>query len=1434
MSPAPGGRLLRFVGDRVNFNLRAPLGAFPGAKAFLRTNIGNAARLRREIIATRAGRDPLSVAFWRDIPMRPAGDGEWRVDMPLVDVGFWRAKAYLLDRDGRQHWPDGPDAGISTHPDAFRTGNTIYCAFTRLFGPNKKARETQDEALEKKLGALDAKGYTVIPPSGTFRDVIREFDHIFGKLNCRVLHLLPVNPTPTTYARMGRFGSPYACEDLTAVDPALVEFDKRTTGVDQFCELTREAHRRGGTVLLDVVLNHTGWGSRLQETHPEWFLRCPNGEFASPGAWGITWGDLVELDPNHVELWEEFAQAFLTWCRRGVDGFRCDAGYKVPLPVWQYVEARLRQEFPEAILLLEGLGGPLESTESLLTEGGMQWAYSELFQNFTGPEVAAYLDYSLRQSERVGVYVHYSETHDNNRLAWNGRAWSLMRNRLCALASVSGGYGFTCGVEWLAPEKVDVHSSRGLNWGASDNIVPELARLNQLLAEHPCFFDGAKIARLSPDDSPVLALRRESAEELDRVLILINTDVSSAREIRIGESDFISLGRPEIDLLGQNPPEQKSESGLEIFLMPPGGAYCLAGSKEPAGLWGDDYRRRRAQAAWAITALARVLQPEQLGACDWRDLARRVEADPRRFLASVSRVDPARSVVNLAAALDAAWGQYPNVIVWTLADGRRVTPVPPDHWLLLTGPRPFEAGLEFPDGSRERARSVEVLGAHAAVFAPRAPETAVVARLCCRRQDQASELVEAEVRFLAPGPKVVEVYPKPPSGALALLTNGRGGMACLHSDFGRIDSKYDCALGANLNPEFPVDRHVFVKRLRAWINADGFITPLNARNLVSFEPGPPAVWKFRAEAGNGRTVAIDISADMLEGWNTTVFRLSRPAQSGPEELPHGFSVHLVIRPDIEDRNFHAETQRNPGADHHFSTHCRVLDSQTGFRFEPAADRRLMVYSSGGFYHPEPEWCQGIAHPVEQQRGQTGWGDAYSPGWFELPLSQGDAVSLTLCADESLPGSELIDGAMEDRRAQRKLALTRAGFDPHDAFGRSLAMAARAFAAKRGSGETVIAGYPWFLDWGRDSFISARGLLDAGMTAEVVGLILVFGRYAKDGTMPNTIHGNDASNRDTSDAPLWYGALVEDAAARMSADLYRLPVDPQGRTVLDILRETADGYRRGTPNGIRMDAESGLIWSPAHFTWMDTNFPACTPREGYPVEIQALWIRLLRQLDRLNAPCDGGNWGQLAALAEASLAKYYWMEDVGYIADLLIAGPGVPASQAIVDNALRSNFALAIAFGLFTGERARRAVEAMRQYLVVPGALRSLAPLPVWPLLEIRGRDGWMLNTPREPYWGHYEGDEDTRRKPAYHNGTAWTWTFPIFCEALAEAWGRSPEAVAAAKAYLGSMDALIMEGCLGQIPEIVDGDAPHQQRGCDAQAWGVTEALRVWTRLKAM
>ena len=160
---------------------------------------------------------------------------------------------------------------------------------------------------------------------------------------------------------------------------------------------------------------------------------------------------------------------------------------------------------------------------------------------------------------------------------------------------------------------------------------------------------------------------------------------------------------------------------------------------------------------------------------------------------------------------------------------------------------------------------------HIACFAPR---EAADAQLILERYAATSRKISAAIRFLPSTPH--SALRTPHSNDLVLLTNGRGGMARICVDLGRVNSKYDCVLAANLNPDFPVDRHVFVKRLRVWVNADGFLSPLDFKNLASFEIGPPAVWNFVASAGDGRAVEIELRAEMLEGKNTTVFHFSRP------------------------------------------------------------------------------------------------------------------------------------------------------------------------------------------------------------------------------------------------------------------------------------------------------------------------------------------------------------------------------------------------------------------------------------------------------------------------------------------------------------------------------------------------------------------------------
>jgi glycogen debranching enzyme len=191
--------------------------------------------------------------------------------------------------------------------------------------------------------------------------------------------------------------------------------------------------------------------------------------------------------------------------------------------------------------------------------------------------------------------------------------------------------------------------------------------------------------------------------------------------------------------------------------------------------------------------------------------------------------------------------------------------------------------------------------------------------------------------------------------------------------------------------------------------------------------------------------------------------------------------------------------------------------------------------------------------------------------------------------------------------------------------------------------------------------------------------------------------------------------------------------------------------------------------------------------------------------------------------------HFYRPQRGYLSDCLHAGPGSPAHAAVADDALRPNQLLALTLGAVSDAAVAAPVLLACQELIVPGAIRSLADRPINPELPIM-HDGNLVNDPNAPYVGVYGGDEDTRRKPAYHNGTAWTWLFPSFCEAWLDCFGRAERETALA--WLSSSVRLINEGCVGHVPEILDGDAPHHARGCDAQAWGVSELLRVWLKIQ--
>lgn len=217
-------------------------------------------------------------------------------------------------------------------------------------------------------------------------------------------------------------------------------------------------------------------------------------------------------------------RVFLTWCNRGVDGFRCDAGYMIPVPAWRYIIARVRNEYPDTIFFLEGLGGKISVTRELLDIAGFNWAYSELFQNYDRSQIENYLPGALEIAKEQGIMIHFAETHDNNRLASRSKTFAKMRTALCALCSPMGGFAFTNGVEWYATEKIDVHDASSLNWGAEDNQVEHIRRLTAILKNHPAFHDKTELKLIQQGGGNCIVLLRRHIPTDKKLLIVANLD----------------------------------------------------------------------------------------------------------------------------------------------------------------------------------------------------------------------------------------------------------------------------------------------------------------------------------------------------------------------------------------------------------------------------------------------------------------------------------------------------------------------------------------------------------------------------------------------------------------------------------------------------------------------------------------------------------------------------------------------------------------------------------------------------------------------------------------------------------------------------------------------------------------------------------------------
>lgn len=1410
-TPDPGSRRVVYAGDIVVFSLELPRPA--EGTAFLRTTLGRAPVQRSEVIRHIEQDSPALAADWHDLPMKQAGPNRYTISVPVFEPGRFEAKALFLPKDSIQpDWPAGENVVIKVEPAAYCCSNTIYTAFVRQFGPNKSKRKAD---YEPEMNRLESEGYSVIPKSGTFRDLARELDFITGTLGFRIIQLLPIFPTPTVYARMGRFGSPFAALDLMDVDPALADFDRRTTPLDQFQELVDAIHAREARVFLDVPANHTGWASRLQTEHPDWFVRKSDNTFMSPGAWGVEWADLSKLDYSNKDLWRYMAEVFLFWRRRGVDGFRCDAGYMLPLETWRYVIAKVRDRFPDTIFLLEGLGGKLSVTESLLDYGNMDWAYSELFQNYDRGAIERLAPLYHERSQTFGTQIHFAETHDNNRLASVSKDYSHMRLALSALLSHRGGFGMTGGVEWFADEKINVHGASGLNWGAAENQVDWIKRLNALLDTHPVFVEDGSLDFLPCEERRVLVALRKSVSG-GTVIVVVNLDDASAAQAIWPSGESKTEGTWH-DLLTGNSVQVEESDGRCRIPLERGAALCLSREKdEPCRL--EDtcseapaWKLIEQQRARALAASVWVkCKPEDPALEDISDAARELLEDPAGF------------------CFRAAGLGFPPVTTWRWPeDLDRVVILPPDDFLIIYAESRFSADILYKNRTLHHDLSLPCEGGAHFVLVPPLPcpgeHRELTIRVCSYESGKVGRREGRLCRLCKAKDAVVDMSPGAAAALaddnFALLTNGRGGMAQAHAGWAEISSQYDAFLAANLDPEVPVDRTVMLTRCRAWLSYQGYSQEINRDCLLSFSVTHPgtALWRFTVPSGNGKFTELELELQMAAGGNSVTLEFRRNgAKHKPHRMEDEIPVRIIVRPDIEDRQNHSKTKAFMGAETAWPK--AVLPRQDGFNFNPGSGHVLDMRCRAGRFVSEPEWMYMTHHPLDRERGQDDCSDLFSPGWFFFDLAGGSSASIEASAFNGgerapRPATEALPYVTPGKRTPlRELMLS----------------AIRQFVVRRGESKTVIAGYPWFLDWGRDTLIALRGIIAAGMHDEARSILLDFARFESDGTLPNMIRGRDASNRDTSDAPLWLFPACRDLAG---ADSTLLTADCSGRSLKDVLVSIAGNYIAGTPNGIKADKDSGLVFSPSHFTWMDTNYPAGTPREGYPIEIQALWLTALRYLSTLDTSRD---WASMAERVGKSIMELYPVSsECGirrgrFLSDCLHAGRGQPAREAEPDDHLRPNQLLAVTLGAVPDSDLCKSILAECEALLVPGAMRSLADRPVRYRLPVSGSGG-LLNDPARPYKGQYTGDEDTSRKPAYHNGTAWTWIMPSYAEALVAVYGAS--ARDKALALLGSSSLLAQAGCLGQIPEVLDGSAPHRQRGCGAQAWGATELYRVLANL---
>lgn len=625
-----------------------------------------------------------------------------------------------------------------------------------------------------------------------------------------------------------------------------------------------------------------------------------------------------------------------------------------------------------------------------------------------------------------------------------------------------------------------------------------------------------------------------------------------------------------------------------------------------------------------------------------------------------------------------------------------------------------------------------------------------------------------------------------------LETNGRGGFSS-GTVAGANTRRYHALLLTARTP--PGERVVLVNQLEEWLDLDGHSFPLSTNcypgtvypsgydYCTGFSTDPWPTWTFTCD-----NTIIQREIFAIHERDLAIVRWRLLGKKNRRAI-------LRVRPKLTGRDDHATHHENERLSADVSIGTGLVTWHPYPTLPP-----VRAFHAGDYRHA-PEWYRQVEFPLEQQRGLDHTEDWWSPGEFTIDLAARSTHTIAFTS-ESIDRLDI--PALTRRERARRTKLAQAAPDG-DTLTNALWRATDAYLSERGEQQTVIAGYPWFTDWGRDTFIALPGLcLATGRFETAWQIIAAFAAHISEGMIPNRFPGaNEQPEYNTIDASLWFiHAIDRYLAAAQDESRVRATAWPAAKQILD-------GYRRGTRYGIRMD-QDGLITGGvpgAQLTWMDAKIGewVVTPRHGKPVEIQALWVRVLEAGEQLARRFGEAAYADQCRAdrtqAVASFQQRFWYDTGGYLYDVVDGPEGD-------DTSLRPNqlYAISLVNNLVSRERAQQILRLVKQQLVTPVGLRTLSP-----------------DDPR--YRPRYEGSVP-ERDSAYHQGTVWPFLLGPMVTAWIKSFGRNAASRKVARGLLTGLETHLAEACLGQVSEIFDAEAPHDPRGCYAQAWSVAEPLR--------